>query len=67
MPSIPNEFQSDELSMSVLNLVISGMPSIQERLMNKCKKIFKVLNLVISGMPSIPRRIQPFQGCNTRF
>ena len=28
MPSIPNEFQSDELSMSVLNLVISGMPSI---------------------------------------
>ena len=37
----------------VLNLIISGMPSI---LRNEKRKCFRsnVLNLIISGMPSIP-------------
>ena len=41
-----------ELACKVLNLVISGMPSIQH-MVEFCNNFINVLNLVISGMPSI--------------
>ena len=37
----------------VLNLIITGMPSILMKLSNLSKDYLKVLNLVISGLPSI--------------
>ena len=40
----------------VLNLVISGMPSIQKCIINSAE-FPVVLNLVISGMPSIQERL----------
>ena len=39
--------------MKVLNLVISGIPSIQF-INKKSEEPVEVLNLVISGIPSIP-------------
>ena len=53
MPSIQKE-EIDHTSkeLVVLNLVISGMPSILRRYNYEQTRI-KVLNLVISGMPSI--------------
>ena len=37
----------------VLNLVISGIPSIQYKIIWRYTIMIKVLNLVISGIPSI--------------
>ena len=42
----------------VLNLVISGIPSIQGEETMKNKKINWVLNLVISGIPSIHTNLE---------
>ena len=39
--------------LGVLNLVISGIPSILKDSIKEAKEL-KVLNLVISGIPSIP-------------
>ena len=40
----------------VLNLVISGIPSIQDLIEILLQKLLRVLNLVISGIPSIPKK-----------
>ena len=44
----------EDLVKEVLNLVISGMPSILKNSSFSSKTFIGVLNLVISGMPSIP-------------
>ena len=46
----------------VLNLVISGIPSIHQDLHNCGFDFYQVLNLVISGIPSILRRRE--ERCN---
>ena len=45
----PQDFENCE----VLNLVINGLPSIQDS-KNKIRITCSVLNLVINGLPSIP-------------
>ena len=45
----------NELMERVLNLVISGIPSILKEDKEILVKRLKVLNLVISGIPSIQR------------
>ena len=53
MPSIQKYGVTGEIKgIEVLNLVISGMPSIPKT-RKKLTRDFMVLNLVISGMPSI--------------
>ena len=42
---------------SVLNLVISGIPSIPKKILNNYL-YFLVLNLVISGIPSIQQDLE---------
>ena len=44
------------LALKVLNLVISGMPSIPRKNRVRFRILSFVLNLVISGMPSIPNK-----------
>ena len=43
-----------DLVRGVLNLVISGIPSIRIRSIRIWKRMWYVLNLIISGLPSIP-------------
>ena len=54
MPSILKEDTLTLFIKLVLNLVISGMPSIPEYYRYSSEDMAEVLNLVISGMPSIP-------------
>ena len=42
----------------VLNLVISGIPSIHNVINKLADNLMKVLNLVISGIPSILKRLK---------
>ena len=53
MPSILLTHSVYGLSVIVLNLIITGIPSIQ-RFWQICKRIIRVLNLIITGIPSIP-------------
>ena len=41
--------------LKVLNLVIRGIPSIQNSKTSVSKRGWSVLNLIITGIPSIPR------------
>ena len=54
MPSIHKKNKNiNWSSIFVLNLVISGMPSILPMAQSQIKRELHILNLVISGMPSI--------------
>ena len=54
MPSILKVKDYFRTLMKVLNLIITGMPSILfQKLMFKLSN-YEVLNLIITGMPSIP-------------
>ena len=50
------EDEAEELA--VLNLVITGIPSILEKDIKTCNNTFKVLNLIITGIPSIQEEIR---------
>ena len=59
-----NTFNTGEIEVDrindtyiVLNLVISGIPSIRQRCRSRRSREIKVLNLVISGIPSIQKEI----------
>ena len=54
MPSIQYTPTLNVSEDKVLNLVISGMPSIPVSALIFLRCHYVVLNLVISGMPSIP-------------
>ena len=47
---------NDILLAKVLNLIITGIPSIQVVVLVKGLVNLKVLNLIITGIPSIPKR-----------
>ena len=47
-------FGLNKVQAEVLNLVISGIPSILTGTITEIVHFFVVLNLVISGIPSIP-------------
>ena len=44
------------INVTVLNLVISGIPSIHFCSFEEMELFLEVLNLVISGIPSIPKQ-----------
>ena len=69
MPSIRRISTNSKNQNWVLNLVISGMPSIQKYGVTGEIKGIEVLNLVISGMPSIPLILLEYwiHGCLVRF
>ena len=48
-----NDFPASESTIKVLNLVINGIPSIQDLELQRIYKFCLVLNLVINGIPSI--------------
>ena len=54
------------LAYAVLNLVISGMPSILN-VEQRIQPWFYVLNLVISGMPSIHKKASTFSSEEVQF
>ena len=56
-------YWGDKPRAYVLNLVISGIPSIR-RMPVIIRVDGKVLNLVISGIPSIPVNIDVYQICD---
>ena len=39
--------------IGVLNLIITGIPSIHRQVSSEIAKIYLVLNLIITGIPSI--------------
>ena len=53
MPSILRYAKATLVKILVLNLIITGMPSIPKKNVFKHKGFYQVLNLIITGMPSI--------------
>ena len=53
--------------MLVLNLVISGIPSILDDIKNLLPHLEEVLNLVISGIPSIRKRNKQYVSYIMKF
>ena len=52
--TILKEVYGEEEFIRVLNLIINGLPSIQDKKPGLIRKEFvKVLNLIINGLPSI--------------
>ena len=48
------------IALSVLNLIINGLPSKRNIKYEKRKKFCRVLNLIINGLPSKLTEIQEF-------
>ena len=45
----------EKMGILVLNLIITGIPSIPKEIEQLRSQIERVLNLIITGIPSIPR------------
>ena len=51
------EISNDIKEIRVLNLIITGIPSIQKKIESGGNNIQMVLNLVVNGIPSIRKKI----------